>query len=193
MDKEHLFKDSITKNLDDTLTGLGYSRTREHKGALEYRNSKNILKFVFEWNRDYSFYCQLEFAGEQIDYPLSIVINRLKNPIETKSPELGTEFGERVNKWTEELKNDIPEFGINLLTKSSEVIYKLKKEIEQQSLEYNQQLQLEAVKRTADEAWNSKNYPIYINAVSGILGQLPPSYSKKLEIAKNQIMKKNGL
>ncbi|WP_139177553.1 hypothetical protein [Roseivirga pacifica] len=172
---------------------MGYSRTREYKGLLEYRNSKNILNFIFEWNRDYSFYCQIEFAGEQTDYPLSSVIERLKNSTDTKPAKFDTQFGERVNKWTKELKNDIPKLGIHLLTKSSEVIYKLKNEIEQQSLEYNQLLELEALKRSADEAWNSNNYQNYMNAVNGKLGQLPLSYSKKLEIAKKQIMKNNGL
>ena len=193
MDKEQVFKQSIADNLDETLIELGYSRTHEYKGVVEYRNLNNILTFVFEWNQAYGFYCQQQFAGEQTDFPLSIVINRLKNSTETKSPVFDTEFHELVNKWTSELKNEIPELGINLLTKTSVVIQELRSEFDQRTLEYNQQLELESVKRTADEAWNSKNYQNYLNAVNGKLEQLPSSYSKKLSIAKKRITEKNGL
>jgi hypothetical protein len=193
MDKEQVFKQSIANNIDETLIELGYSRTHEYKGVVEYRNSNNILTFVFEWNQAYGFYCQLQFEDEQTDFPLSIVINRLKNSTQTESPLFGTEFRELINNWTNELKNEIPELGINLLTKSSEIIQELRSEFEQRTLEYNQQRELEYAKRTADEAWNSKNYQNYVNAVNGKLGQLPSSYSKKLEIAKKQITEKNGL
>jgi hypothetical protein len=192
MDKEQVFKQSIADNLDETLIELGYSRTHEYKGVVEYRNSNNILTFVFEWNQAYGFYCQLQFANEQTDYPLSTVINRLKNSNQTE-PGFGTEFPELINKWTSELKNEIPELGINLLTKTSVVIQALRSEFDQRTLEYNQQLELESVKRTADEAWNSKNYQNYLNAVNDKLEQLPSSYSKKLSIAKKRITEKNGL
>ncbi len=192
MDKEKVFKQSIANNLDETLVKLGYSLTQEYKGVVKYRNSNNILTFVFEWNQAYGFYCQLQFEDEQTDFPLSIVINRLKNSTDPE-PLFGTEFSELVDNWAKELKTGIPELSINLLTKSSEVIQELRSEFEQRTLEYNQQLELEYAKRTADEAWNSKNYQNYLNAVNGKLSQLPSSYSKKLEIAKKQITEKNGL
>jgi hypothetical protein len=193
MDKEQIFKESISNKLNDVLERLGYDKTLEHKGLVKYRNKNNTLVFVFEWNQTFGFYCQLEFGSELIDYPLQIVINRLKGLKEPKNPEFGSAFDVLLDNWTNKLSIELPELNIHELTIDSEIIQELKMEFELRNIAYNKNLELETTKRKADEAWYSQDYKEFISAVNGRVENLPSSYAKKLSIAKKRIKNKKGI
>lgn len=166
MDKQQKFKDSINDNLSNTLRTLGYERTLEHKGLVEFTGTNNILTFVFEWNQGYGLYCKLEFAGELIDYPLQFVTNRLKGLSEFTTPEFGQVFDNLVDNWTEDLSKELPKLDIHNLTIKSEVIQDLKREFEQRIHEYNQKLELKRLRRQVDVAWNSQNFKQFMSVMS---------------------------
>jgi hypothetical protein len=186
MDKEQIFKESIAINLNLVLEKIGYSRTLEHKGLVEFTGTNNILTFVFEWNETHGFYCQLQFDGELEDYPLQFVMNRLKGIPDTSTPEFRGEFSELVKEWTKSLSRELPDLKISELTVKSEIIQGLRREFEQRDLEYNRNLELETIKKEADEAWNSQNFKQFIAILRNRVAELPDSYSKKLSIAKKR-------
>ncbi len=166
---------------------LGYERTLEHKGLVEFTGSKNILTFVFEWNQDYGLYSKLKFDGELMDYPLQFVINRLKGLSDFTTPKFGQEFHDLTDEWTKYLSNELPELNISNLTIKSEIIQVLKKEFEQRNNEYNNKLELDRLRQQADLAWNSQNFKQYIAILGDRASEFPDSYSKKLSIAQKRI------
>lgn len=187
MNKEQTFKKSISNNLNNVLSSLGYDKTLEQMGLVEFKNKNNILTFVFEWNQTYGFYCQLQFDREQIDYPLQIVLNRLKGISDSVPQLFGGEFNELIDNWTESLSKDVQDFKISDLTVKSKIIQELKNEFELRTLEYNKSLELNSIKKKADATWNSQNYLQFIKIVKDRIGDLPNSYSKKLSIAEKRI------
>lgn len=187
MNKEQTFKKSISKNLNNVLSSIGYDKTHEQMGLVEFKNKNNILTFVFEWNQTYGFYCQLQFDREQIDYPLQVVLNRLKGISDTASQGFGGEFDELIDNWTTSLSKEVQDFKISDLTVKSKIIQELKKEFELRRLEYNKTLELNSIKKKADDAWNTQNYLQFITILKDRIRDLPVSYSKKLSIAKKKI------
>jgi hypothetical protein len=187
VNKEQTFKESISRNIYEVLKSLGYDKTLEHIGLVEFRNKNNILTFVFEWNQTYAFYCQLQFYREQIDYPLQIVLNRLKGISDSASQGFGGEFDELIDNWTTSLSKEVQDFKISDLTVKSKIIQELKKEFELRTLEYNKTIELDSIKKKADDAWNTQNYVQFITILKDRIRDLPDSYSKKLSIAKKRI------
>ena len=187
MDKEQKFKNSINDNLSNTLKALGYERTLEHKGLVEFTGTNNILTFVFEWNQDYGLYCNLKFADELMDYPLQFVTNRLKGLSEFTTTEFGQGFDDLVDNWTENLSTELAELDVYSLTVKSEVIQDLKREFEQRNNEYNQKLELDGLRQQADDAWNSQNFRQFKAIISDRVSEFPCSYAKKLSIAKKRM------
>ena len=187
VNKEQTFKESISRNIYKVLKSLGYDKTREHIGLVEFRNKNNILTFVFEWNQTYAFYCQLQFDREQIDYPLQIVLNRLKGISDSESKGFGGEFDDLIENWTTSLSKEVQDFKISDLTVKSNIIQELKKEFELRRIEYNKTLELNSIKKKADDAWNTQNYAQFITILKDRIRDFPDSYSKKLSIAEKRI------
>lgn len=187
MDTETIFKKAIANNLNQSLTNLGYEITNGYKGFIQYECSKNILVFVFDWQRAYDFECRLRFKDELIDYPVEEIIRKLENTDQVVEPEFTDDYNLIFNKWTSNLSKQLVDKKIQSISKDSPIIRQSKVEILQQTKDYNLELRINQIKRSVDKAWSEKNYETVVNLLTKDKELLPKSYDKKFQIAKKRI------
>ena len=187
-DDATIFKELIISKMEPVLIGMGYKKTEEYKGFFEYQSTNNRLVFVYNWSRERTYYCEIRFDGSYESYVLGNVINKMKSV----TPKIllifeKREFIVKINEWVEQIlvllkENDVPNIRFD-----TPVIQELRTKNDKQNTEYALQRNIDYLKNGADTAWKTKNYKQYISFVSQRIELLPPSYAKKLEIAKKKL------
>jgi hypothetical protein len=194
-EKESIFKEAITNQLENQLINLGYTKEEDWKGFLKYKCSNNYLKLVYEWNQSYNYSCKIGFnSNENHEFFLGELLLKVDKNIERGKLTFGDEkdFSDKINEWVNVLSNQIQKYQIQKITKDNPIIKELRNEHEERGKVYNTELQIRQTKREADEAWQLKDFKSFIQIMKNKTVELPSSYSKKLSIAEKKLKKENG-
>ncbi|MGD1892484.1 MAG: hypothetical protein ACFB15_18080 [Cyclobacteriaceae bacterium] len=191
MDKELLFKQAVSTKLGEYLAEFGYKQAHVYKGLIQFQCPNNNLIFIYEWNQTQTFYCSLGFDGELQDYPVDLVIRRIKNENKQKGFKISRDFEQRVNDWAATLRRQFSEIKIENISKQAEVIRQLREELSEQTRSYNRELELNQIKFRIDQAWHKRDYKSIVKILKNQQYELPASYIKKFEIAKKKMYVKS--
>ena len=148
------------------------------------------MKFFFEWNQGYGFGCNLGFNDDEpfaYEFPLGFVISKLKANKLVIEPTFGREFSRQIHDWVQETNFQVSQYQVQNIKYDDKIIEELRAEFRNRDKEYNREKQLEQIKRSADKAWNEKDFKSLITILNDKLEGLPSSYKKKLELARKKI------